>query len=123
MTSDGLLSVRNRSTYFLADIGDGSCVRSYAVTVGATALATTVNYATPVSTDCSFSVSSQVFMEPFHSSVVDTLTLWHFRLGTPLDRPNHKEHGQVYTGIQTMRQVLPYLCHLQPTLVGFETCC
>ena len=54
-----MLAVRNNSGTFTAQIGDGSCLRSYAVTVGATALATTVDYTTVTASDCSFAVTAQ----------------------------------------------------------------
>ena len=54
-----MVSVSNRSTYMLAQLGNGSCVSSYSVTIGATALLTTVDYSTPVKVNCSYDVLSQ----------------------------------------------------------------
>ena len=55
-----MVSVSNRSTYMLAQLGNGSCVSSYRVTIGATALLTTVDYSTPLEVNCSYDVLSQV---------------------------------------------------------------
>lgn len=60
LSNNKMLAVKNTSGVFVAQIGDGSCLRSYAVTVGATALATTVDYSTHTAEDCNFAVNGQV---------------------------------------------------------------
>ena len=57
--SQEMISVRNLSSAFVAEIGDGSCVTSYPVTVGDTALSTTIDYTSPT-VNCSYDVAAQV---------------------------------------------------------------
>ena len=63
-----VIKLGNDCREYLADIGDGTCVHSYSVTVGATALATTIDYSTPVSTNCSYIVQDQVSSTSAHHS-------------------------------------------------------
>ena len=58
-SSQELISVRNLSSAFVAEIGNGSCVTSYPVTVGDTALSTTIDYTSPT-VNCSYDVAAQV---------------------------------------------------------------
>ena len=71
------------SSRFEALIGNGTCTMSYSVTVGATALATTVDYSSPISVNCSSTTHAW-----FATAINSAGTTWSDLYRNELDEPS-----------------------------------